>query len=90
MKVIAIHESSHGLIGVANNYKNAIEFLIKEEWLENRTMVYDCDSDDWDSLQNLWGANWKEIFENWDIDFFNKVFEGTIRFEEIEVFEGEN
>ena len=37
--VICIHEDNHGLIGIAKDYKSAIDFLIREEWL-------DCNSDD--------------------------------------------
>ena len=51
--VICIHEDNHGLIGIAKDYKSAIDFLIREEWL-------DCNSDNditiirqWDNVDKL-------------------------------------
>ena len=51
--VICIHEDNHGLIGIAKDYKSAIDFLIREEWL-------DCNNDNdiiiirkWDNIDKF-------------------------------------
>ena len=90
MKVVTISEDSHGEIGIANNYKNAIKFLIKEGWLENCFPIYNYDMDEWSTPEELYGSDWQATFENWEIDMFNDVFEGSFILSEQEVFEAED
>ena len=49
--VICIHEDNHDLIEIAKDYKSAIDFLIREEWLDYNSdndiiMIYKSDNID--------------------------------------------
>ena len=53
--VICIHEDNHGLIGVAKDYKSAIDFLIREEWLDcnsDNDIILICKSDNIDKFND--------------------------------------
>lgn len=90
MKVVVIYEDSHSVIGIANNYKNAIKFLIKEGWLESCFPIYDYNMNKWTTPEKLYGSDWQAIFENWEIDMFNNTFESGFILSEQEVFEAED
>ena len=77
--VISIHEENHGTLAVAADYKSAIHFLIKHEWLFGDMQAYNKELDDWKPVRAIYGENWQSLFMNeWDIDQFNEVFDGWL------------
>ena len=77
--VITIQEDNHGLIGIAKNYISAIDFLIKQNWLDEKYEVLVDDAFGLtESIAYHLGESWKDIIKNnWDIEQFNMFFEGS-------------
>lgn len=76
MTVILIHEDNHGLLGVAKDYENAIDYLIQNQWLNTDTEVYSTKKEEYTSLREL-----KITIENirkMGIDKFNELFDGVL------------
>lgn len=83
MKAIVIHEDNHGFIGLAANYPWAIDFLVKENWLNGNTEV-------WVNhrgylLKEIF-PNWYEEIKKWDVKKFNEFFDGEFYLEPMEVY----
>ena len=87
MKVIRIHEESHGFIGLAKNMESAFRFLVEKKWIDE---LWDEDADEWvhpDVLIEKHNAKnlldlLKILYEKDDT-----VFEGIFYFSEEDVFE---
>lgn len=73
MKVIVIYEDNHGMIGIAKDYKNAIDFLLQENWLNSKTEVLNS-LEEVVTLEEL-NLDVEAILE-WDIEAFNDFFDG--------------
>lgn len=82
MKAIAIYGDNHGSIGLATNYLWAIDFLIKEQWLDGDTEIY------YDHLLLLKEIfpNWQEEIKSWDIKKFNNFFQCYFYLEPMEIY----
>lgn len=85
MKAIVINEDNHGFIGLAANYPWAIDFLVKENWLDGNTEVW---VDHRGYLLKQIFPNWYEEIKSWDIKKFNEFFECVFYLEPIEVYGG--
>ena len=86
MTVILIEEDNHGLIGVANNYYNAVNWLIDKGWIDDNSEVWNDASDRWEKLIDLQGENWADrMCDEWDIDNFNYFWENSISLTPVEV-----
>lgn len=83
MNAIVINEDNHGFIGLAANYPCAIDFLVKENWLNGNTEVVanygDC------LLKEIF-PNWYEEIKSWDVKKFNEFFECEFYLEPMEVY----
>ena len=66
MEIVIIVEENHGNIGVAANYKAAKQWLIRKGWVDQYSEIYNCDTSKWESLEELYGENWKEAYMNFD------------------------
>lgn len=66
MKIVIIVEENHGNIGVAENYKAAKQWLIREGWVDCYTEFWNFDTETGSSLKELYGENWKEVYMNFD------------------------
>lgn len=66
MEVVVIYEDNHGFIGVAANYKAAKQWLIRKGWVDQHSDIYNHDASKWESLEELYGENWKEVYMNFD------------------------
>ena len=88
MKAIVISEDNHGFIGLAANYSCAIDFLVKEDWLNGVCDFWDEENSKWVSVQNHFSDNWQTIFEGLSLKEFNRLWEGCFRLEEIEIYGG--
>ena len=56
MKIIAIHEENHGMIGVATTMKAAFQFLIRTNWLTPAFDLYDEATGKWYTLADVFEA----------------------------------
>lgn len=87
MKVIVIYEESHNVIGIANNYYNAVRFLLEEQWITNGATLYDERCSQWKPIEECLGKNWKEYLLNeCDLNTFNDMFEDWIGLSAQEVY----
>lgn len=66
MEIVVIIEENHGVIGIATNYKAAKQWLIRKGWIDQYSEIYNCDTSKWESLEELYGENWKETYMNFD------------------------
>lgn len=87
MTVIEIREDNHGFIRCALDYKSAVQFLIREGWLEDNDAFYDEETGVDIELYYCLGENWREVLMGWDINKFNDFFDGHLYLEEEEVYE---
>lgn len=83
MKAIVINEDNHGFIGLAANYPWAIDFLVKENWLDENTEVW---VDHRGYLLKEVFPNWYEEIKSWDVKKFNEFFECEFYLEPMEVY----
>ena len=73
MNVIVINEEDNGMVGIAKDYKSAIDFLFKEDWLSPEFEVMDK----YDNYVPLKELNMSiDDIKQMGIDEFNKFFEG--------------
>lgn len=87
MKVVVIYEDNHGIIGVANNYYNAVRFLLEEQWITYETNMYDGKTSHWKSIEEYLGKNWEEYLLNeCDLNTFNDIFENWLELSLTEVY----
>jgi hypothetical protein len=66
MEIVVISEENHGFIGVATTHKAAKQWLIREGWVDRYSDIYNHDTSKWESLEELYGENWKEVYMNFD------------------------
>lgn len=86
-KIIRIEEEGLGTIGLAENYKSAVAYLIKEGWLFDELQVYDGREENWKPMYIVYGDNWCEVMMNeWNIDDFADAFDGWLYLSENEVY----
>jgi len=87
MKVVVIYENNHGMIGIANNYYNAIRLLLEEQWITYETTIYNRKTSHWDFIEEYLGENWEEdLLNECDLDTFNEIFEDWLELSLIEVY----
>ena len=87
MTVIQIHEDSHGLIGIAKDYKSALDFLVNNNWIEDSTEVW-IGPAEWARLDEARGKDWFDKMVNWGIGNFNEYWDGSFMLIETEVYGG--
>ena len=80
MIIYIIHEDNHGVLGVADSYESAIQFLIDNKWLTE-------DFEIWDRKgyysRPLYALEIKpEEIKAWNINKFNDFFDGDFYIEE--------
>ena len=73
--VIIIEEDNHGFIGIAETFLDAIDFLITEDWLNGKTELYEGD-EKYKTIEEDLGENWISQISEWNLEKFNKYFEG--------------
>lgn len=88
MKVLLIHENNHGVIGVVKDVNSAVSFLIKENWLNEKTSIcYDNGDDyEWGTVEKAYGKDWEHFLRSLTIGLFNEIWEDCFYLEEEEVF----
>lgn len=88
-RAIVIHEDCHGLIGLAANYPLAIDFLIKENWLNGDTEIFVTKYQNYQFqavlLKEIF-PNWQREIKSWTIEKFNTFFCCLFHLESMEVY----
>jgi hypothetical protein len=95
MKVIAISEECHGLIGLADNLEHAIDFLMDENWLDEETTVpvFNDKTMIWEdvSMVERFGEHWGNTLRGAkNCAELNEAFNECFFFCEGEVYTGED
>ncbi len=89
--VITISEDSHGQIGVAKDYKCAIDFLVNEGWLNDYVEVFVGENEEgmgeYQRLIEVFGEGWVDIMrDHWNINDFNEYWMNSFYLDEVEVY----
>lgn len=81
MKVYIIHADIDGVIGVADSYKSAVQFLIDKEWITEDFEIWNREKD---YSRPLYALEIKpEEIKTWSINKFNDFFNGDFEIEEV-------
>ena len=83
-KVIIICEEDHGFIGIAKNIHNAIDFLLTI-WLDDKTSIYDEDTDEEIGIAEKYGDNWKDYLKSCSLERLNYIFSEVFSFKEMTI-----
>lgn len=87
MTVYAIHEESHGLIGIcAVDPRAMVDFLIDTDWINEKHKIFVQKFNQWVSLNSYFGENWADRLGEMTIDEIEEVFEDNFYFEKFEVY----
>lgn len=54
-KVITVSEENHGFLCVAKDYQSAVDFLIKDCWIDEATEIYNDAKSEWMRLDEFYG-----------------------------------
>ena len=76
MRVITIEEDNHGLVGIAKDYKSAVQFLVDNDWLSELTEIPIDEYGNFHSIKEHLGENWLAVVLKWKRTKFNEFFEG--------------
>ena len=93
MKVIAIHEENHGLIGIATTKKAAFQFLINNHWLTPAFDLYDEATGAWYTLGDVFESKGieptKENILAWAMEYADDAYfwDSAFYFYEEDVYE---
>ena len=80
MIIYIIHEDNHGVLGVADSYESAVQFLIDNEWLTKDFEIWNAKKD---YSRPLYALEIKpEEIKTWNINKFNDFFDGDFYIEE--------
>ena len=80
-KVMVINEESHGVIGVAQDFKAALLFLIKEHWIDKNTYIYFDDTKGrWITAYEAFGEEWQSKIFTIEEDVLCNAFDGMFYF----------
>jgi hypothetical protein len=85
-KVIVVSEDNHDFLCVAKDYQSAVDFLIKEYWLDEATEVYNEAKSEWVRLDKLYGENWEEEVRHLPRKSFEELFNETFYLEDEEIY----
>lgn len=89
MKVIEIYEDTHGLIGIAKDYKSALFYLYNNKWIEGSDEVWvgAHANPEYGRLDEALGEDWFEKMLKWNIENFNDYWDGSFVLIETEVYD---
>ena len=80
MIIYIIHEDNHGVLGVADSYESAVQFLIDNEWLTENFEI--LDREEYYSRSRYALEIKPEEIMTWNINKFYDVFDGDFYIEE--------
>jgi hypothetical protein len=86
MTVVMIDEENHGTLAVAKDFESAKDFLINEHWIAEDLVVYSDNMNNWDTIENIFGADWKNKIKSMDEKEFEDTFVDTFFLNEVDVY----
>lgn len=86
MTVIMVSEDNHGTIGIAKDYACAIAFLVRDGWIWKGLEIVKEDDTITTIYEDL-GEDYISILLDWDIDTFERYFEGIFYLIVEEIYE---
>jgi hypothetical protein len=86
MTVIMVSEDNHGTIAVAKNYACAIAFLVRNGWIWKGLEIVKEDDTITTIYEDL-GEDYISILLEWDIDAFERYFEGIFYLKVEKIYE---
>lgn len=73
MSVVLVYDEDVTLLGVAKNYKAAIDFLVNKGYLSDSMQIYDQESNHYVRIDEYYGENWLDVIrDEWDVENFNE------------------
>jgi hypothetical protein len=85
-ETIVVSEENHGLLCIAKDFQSAVDFLIKEYWIDEATEVYVDARSEWVRLDELFGEDWEKEIRNLSRKSFEELFDESIYLEDAEVY----
>lgn len=86
MTVIMVSEDNHGTIGIAKNYACAIAFLVRNGWIWRGLEIVKEDDTITTIYEDL-GEDYISVLLEWDIDTFERYFEGIFYLKVEKIYE---
>ena len=86
MTVVMVDEENHGTIAVAKDFESAKDFLINEQWIDEGLEIYTDNVNDWDTIKNIFGADWESKIRSMDEKEFDRTFENVFYLYEMDVY----
>ena len=86
MRVVTIEEDSHGQIGIAKTYTDAVHFLVNNGWLSALTEIY-CGDEVFKTVVEDLGEDWLAVMLDWSMEKFCEYFEEYFYLDSVEVYE---
>ena len=75
MSVVLIYDEDVTLLGVAKNYKTAIDFLVNKGYLSDSLQIYDKKSNHYVRIGEYYGEDWLDVIrDEWDVENFNEFW----------------
>lgn len=88
MKIILIEEENHGFIGAVTRKDLILPWLVRNNWMNQFTEIYDEKMNDYRSLRDIFGLTWYQSLAALNFDDLCDLFDGVLYFSEEEVWEG--
>lgn len=88
MKIITITEENHGVIGAVTRKDLILPWLVRENWLNQFTEIYDEKIHNYRPIKDIFGLTWYQSLIALNFDNLRNLFDGTFYFSEEEVWEG--
>jgi hypothetical protein len=85
-KVIVVSEDNHGLIRIAKDYPSAVDYLIKDYWINEATEVYNEAKSEWMRLDEFYGKDWEKEIRRLPQKNFEELFDGSFYLEDEEIY----
>ena len=86
MRVVIIKEDSHGMVGIAKTYADAVYFLVNDCWLSAFTEIY-CGDEVYKTVIEDLGEDWLAVMLDWSMEKFCEYFAGLFYLDSVEVYE---
>ena len=86
MSVVLIYDEDVTLLGVAKNYKAAIDFLFNKGYLSDSIQIYDQESNHYVRIDEYYGENWLDVIrDEWDVENFNEFWQSWLLLDEWDI-----
>lgn len=86
MSVVLVYDEDVTLLGVAKNYKAAIDFLFNKGYLSDSMQIYDQESNHYVRIDEYYGENWLDVIrDEWNVENFNEFWQSWLLLDEWDI-----